>query len=162
MCYIGRMKIFESRSLEETGKIAAEWLKTARSRKRLGEALIVGLRGHLGAGKTAFVKAVAAALGVSVDVTSPTFVIMKLYETTDADFPRLVHMDAYRLERREELEALRFEDVVSDPHNLVMIEWPEYVGLGLKEGMGLVDMEFTLEIVDDVRRIVLQTRDAVQ
>jgi tRNA A37 threonylcarbamoyladenosine biosynthesis protein TsaE len=41
----------------------------------------------------------------------------------------LVHIDAYRLEKRRELEAIRFEDVVADKNNLVMIEWPENVGL---------------------------------
>ncbi|MDE2172932.1 MAG: tRNA (adenosine(37)-N6)-threonylcarbamoyltransferase complex ATPase subunit type 1 TsaE, partial [Patescibacteria group bacterium] len=60
---------------------------------------------------------------------SPTFVLMKIYETADKIFPRLVHIDAYRLERPEELEALKFENLMADPNNLIMVEWPENVEL---------------------------------
>jgi tRNA threonylcarbamoyl adenosine modification protein YjeE len=129
-----------SHSLEETAAIAREWLGSVAQRYAdsgvdADEALIVGLSGHLGAGKTAFVKEAARALGVTEDVTSPTFVIMKIYETTpvgalkDIPWKRLIHIDAYRLERREELEALGWEKLVADPHNLIMVEWPENVGL---------------------------------
>ncbi len=132
-CMIRGMKRKESHSLEETAKIAQEWLADVGRKHAMSaasdEALIVGLSGHLGAGKTAFVKAVAAELGVEETVTSPTFVIMKIYETKSARWPRLVHIDAYRLEKPEELAAIRWEDVVADPHNLVMVEWPENVGL---------------------------------
>ena len=130
-----------SHSLEETQQIADEWLADISSRYLdLDGALVVGLSGHLGAGKTAFVKSVAKTLGVKEDVTSPTFVIMKTYGLNanaevrplhDAPVPwkRLIHIDAYRLERPEEMEALRFEDIVADKNNLVMVEWPENVKL---------------------------------
>ena len=128
MRYDVAMKQFTSRSLEETEKIAADWLQMiSKDRREAGQALIVGLSGHLGAGKTAFVKAVAKALGVTEEVTSPTFVIMKLYETSHPHWRRLVHIDAYRLEGPEELEALGFKSLTADPHNLIMIEWPENV-----------------------------------
>ena len=130
MRYHVAMKQMTSHSIAETEKIAADWLKeVSEGRAGADEALVVGLSGHLGAGKTAFVKAVAKALGIAEDVTSPTFVIMKLYDTAAGRFRRLVHIDAYRLERREELEALGFEDLVADPGNLIMVEWPENVGL---------------------------------
>ena len=84
------MKIHTSKSLEQTTEIAKEWLfalanRTEKSRSNnLGgeelQATLVGLSGHLGAGKTAFVKAVAKMLGVTDEVTSPTYVIMKIYE----------------------------------------------------------------------------------
>ena len=134
LCYIGFMQSRISGSIEETEKIAAKWLSdVARSHPSPDEAVLVGLSGHLGAGKTAFVKAVAKALGVAETVTSPTFVIMKIYEvgedSLDIPWRRLVHIDAYRLERAEELEALSFEKLVADSHNLIMVEWPENVGL---------------------------------
>lgn len=129
MRYDSRMQSFESHSIQETEKIAADWLEQVSSRAGSDEALVVGLSGHLGAGKTAFVKAVARAMGIKEEVTSPTFVIMKIYATKHRRWKKLVHIDAYRLERKEELEALDFEQVVSDPDNLVMIEWPENVGL---------------------------------
>lgn len=124
-------KSYRSKSLEETAKIAHEWLaKIAGDRPANPDsAFVAGLSGHLGAGKTAFTKAVARELGIEEEITSPTFVLMKIYDTKHPTFRRLVHIDAYRLERREDLEALRFEDVVADPHNLVMMEWPENVGM---------------------------------
>lgn len=131
-----------SKSLNDTAQIAKEWLSGAcRTRLNLvaPEAYVVGLSGHLGAGKTAFVKCLAENLGIGGDITSPTFVIMKIYDIDAGvaeknfgkDFPwrRLVHIDAYRLERQEELQALDFEDIVSDSHNLVLVEWPENVGI---------------------------------
>ena len=146
------MQSHTSHSLEETKDIAANWLGTI-SKKYTGrdEALLVGLSGHLGAGKTAFVKAVAQHLGVTEDVTSPTFVIMKMYPVTHPYWHRLVHIDAYRLERREELEALRWEQLIADPHNLILCEWPENVGLKdfepsahlsleIKEGVHLISI----------------------
>ncbi len=125
------MKTFTSNSLAETEKIAADWLAgISMKHADADEALIVGLSGHLGAGKTAFVKAVAKSLGVTEDVTSPTFVIMKLYEINAASpWKRLIHIDAYRLERAEELEALGWEQLVADKNNLILVEWPENVGL---------------------------------
>jgi len=141
------MKTHVSHSLEETQKIAAQWLVDI-SRERGGtargadQATVIGLSGHLGAGKTAFVKAVARELGIAEEVTSPTFVLMKLYDIPESagsagdhsannswPWKRLVHIDAYRLERTEELQALNWEQLVSDPHNLIMVEWPENVGL---------------------------------
>ena len=136
--------------MEETDKIAAGWLAEISSKyAESGEAVIAGLSGHLGAGKTAFVKAVARAMGIKETVTSPTFVIMKIYETlltsptikhstvvtAPAKFSRLVHIDAYRLENAQELEALRFEELVTNKNNLIMVEWPENVGLRGKESL---------------------------
>ena len=129
MRYDDGMKSIQNKELGEVEAAAREWLAliTAQYSGR-DEALVVGLSGHLGAGKTAFVKKLAQILGVAEEVTSPTFVIMKMYETKNANFPRLVHMDAYRLERREELQALAFEALVTDKRNLIMIEWPENIG----------------------------------
>ncbi|MEI8249148.1 MAG: tRNA (adenosine(37)-N6)-threonylcarbamoyltransferase complex ATPase subunit type 1 TsaE [Candidatus Taylorbacteria bacterium] len=152
------MKTYSSTSLEETQKIAREWLADISSRYAdRDEALVVGLSGHLGAGKTAFSKAVAQELGITETVTSPTFVIMKAYEvqknreprdknpkgTSVTSFPwkRFVHIDAYRLERREELEALQWERLVTDKNNLILIEWPENVGLKEFVPLGHLDFE---------------------
>jgi tRNA threonylcarbamoyl adenosine modification protein YjeE len=133
------MKTRISHSLAETQKIASDWLRhAAAAHSDAEQAFIAGLSGHLGAGKTAFTKAVARELGIVEEVTSPTFVIMKIYDIPAGGWPwsRLVHIDAYRLERPEELEALRFEELAADRHSLALVEWPENVGLG-----NLVDMQ---------------------
>src|SRR3989338_8753227 len=75
-------------------------------------ATLVTLSGELGAGKTAFVKAVAKALGVGEVVNSPTFVLEKIYplplfsQKSGKGFKRLIHIDAYRLEKGGDLAPL--------------------------------------------------------
>lgn len=90
-------------------------------------ATLVLLSGELGAGKTAFTKAVAGALGVPDTVTSPTFVLEKIYALSSGPFKRLVHIDAYRLEKGEDLTPLGFDEIMRDPGNLIFLEWPEKV-----------------------------------
>ena len=94
-------------------------------------ATLVTLSGELGAGKTAFVKAVARALGVEEVVTSPTFVLEKVYLLSDQTFKRLIHIDAYRLERGVDLAPLGFDELMKDPGNLILLEWPENVANAL-------------------------------
>lgn len=138
-----------SHSHGQTKEIAAEWARDFLAEKAdPDQAVVVGLSGHLGSGKTFFTKAVAEAMGVDEDVTSPTFVIMKIYQVDPArlhlpgsTLHRLIHIDAYRLEKGQELEALGFEGLVADPGNLILIEWPENVKEVLPEGTKFVRFE---------------------
>ncbi|GMQ95355.1 MAG: tRNA (adenosine(37)-N6)-threonylcarbamoyltransferase complex ATPase subunit type 1 TsaE [Patescibacteria group bacterium] len=118
------------------------------------KALVVGLAGDLGSGKTTFVKAAALALGIKNTVTSPTFVIEKIYKlpkrAEKEGFSHLIHIDAYRLEGGEELEALGWSNVASDPANLIFIEWPERVKEILPDDMVNMEFEFMDENVREV------------
>ncbi len=97
-------------------------------------ATLITLSGELGAGKTAFIKTVAWALGVEEIVTSPTFVLEKIYVLPERKaFRRLVHIDAYRLLKGSDLAPLGFDELMQDAHNLVMLEWPERVKDALPE-----------------------------
>lgn len=100
---------------------------TKNTDARTDHAVLVTLSGDLGAGKTTFTQMVARALGVDEDVTSPTFVIEKIYQLTGQKFDRLIHIDAYRLESPHELEALEFKELLEDRKNLILLEWPERV-----------------------------------
>jgi tRNA threonylcarbamoyladenosine biosynthesis protein TsaE len=92
------------------------------------EATLVALSGELGAGKTTFTQFLALALGITDAVTSPTFVLEKIYELQpSAAFRRLVHIDAYRLNDGSELTALGFSELMKDGTNLIVLEWPERV-----------------------------------
>ena len=91
-------------------------------------AVVVALCGTLGAGKTTFAQALARELGVASVVQSPTYVLMKKYQTAHEYFTTLVHIDAYRLEKPEEFRALRPEQFLHDARTLVLVEWPEMVG----------------------------------
>jgi len=79
-------------------------------------------------GKTAFVKGVAKALDVEERIMSPTFVIMKLYDLRDQKFDRLIHIDAYRLKGEHHLHVLGWDELLKDPRNLILMEWPEQAG----------------------------------
>jgi len=115
-------RIKGSKEMEYEGETFARSLSP-----QSGHATLVGLSGELGSGKTTFVKGVAQGLGVTLTVTSPTFVIEKVYKLEKQSFKYLVHVDAYRLESGDELIALGFNDLKSDPGNLIIIEWPERV-----------------------------------
>ena len=82
---------------------------------------VVVLSGDLGAGKTQFVQGVAAGLGVSAQVTSPTFNILLEYH--EGRIP-LYHFDLYRLDDAEELENTGYYDVI-DADGVSFIEWGE-------------------------------------
>ncbi len=119
------MKSVITHSLEETQNFAKEFLQSLKLQE--SEATIVGLYGNLGAGKTTFTQAIAKELGIKEAITSPTFVIEKIYEIKHNNFARLIHIDAYRLEGGNELQNLNFEEIVSNKNNLIFIEWPENV-----------------------------------
>ena len=91
------------------------------------KATVVGLQGELGSGKTYFVKDLGKMMGIEEHIVSPTFVIMKIYDIDWQGFKKLIHIDAYRLEKEEELLNLGWEKLLEDPENLVLIEWPEKV-----------------------------------
>lgn len=90
-------------------------------------ARVLALYGDLGAGKTAFTKVVAKELGVSGEVTSPTFMVMKRYETSVDPWISLVHIDAYRLESVDELLVLGFREWLLEPDTIMVIEWADKV-----------------------------------
>lgn len=114
------------KNLEETEKLAKDFVEKLLFGVSQKEATVVTLKGDLGAGKTAFVKGVAEALGIKKElVTSPTFVIQKIYELKDNKFHKLIHIDAYRFEDLSEAEVLPVDELFSKPRNLIFIEWPE-------------------------------------
>ncbi len=113
--------------LADLESLVAEAAVFARTLTPATGATLVTLSGELGAGKTSFTQSVAQALGITEPVTSPTFVLEKVYELTGQPFARLVHIDAYRLESGRALGALGFDELMQDPQNLVLLEWPEQV-----------------------------------
>lgn len=118
-------------SLEELQHVAHEVCGTLT--KDAEHATLLTLQGELGAGKTAFTKALANTFGVKEHVTSPTFVIAKQYDLVDQEFSKLIHIDAYRLEEEESLAPLGFSELLENPENVIVLEWPERVEDALPE-----------------------------
>lgn len=110
--------VFTSHSEAETREIAARWAKQAAG----GLAV---LRGEMGAGKTAFVKGAAQALGCPEVPTSPTFTLLHIYE--GGRLP-LYHFDLYRLQPGD-AERLGFYEYFENPALLCLVEWAERADL---------------------------------
>lgn len=111
-------------NLEQTAETAAQFLVELTPQT---QATVVGLIGDLGSGKTTFVQSLARALGVTERLTSPTFVIQKNYRLKQAPWQQLVHIDAYRLHKPEELSVLKWSELVAAPSNLILIEWADRI-----------------------------------
>ncbi len=106
------------KSINDTKLLAEKFAGLIRK-----EGCFVNLFGEIGAGKTAFVKLVAEALGVKEKVTSPSFVILNEYHS--ADIP-LYHFDLYRLEHtgiKTITEELR---EYSEGRKITFVEWAEF------------------------------------
>ena len=117
-------KVYEG---EQGTNQAAEQFVSEFCHKKNDTAFVVGLSGDLGAGKTTFTKEVARILGVVETVVSPTFVIEKIYKLTGSVFENLIHIDAYRLKNPAELTVLGWDELIKDPKNLILVEWPENI-----------------------------------
>ena len=111
---------------------------------------VVALSGNLGAGKTTLSQHIAHVLGITEQITSPTFVLMKQYELTNQPFSQLIHIDAYRIESLDELTPLKFSELLANPRNLILIEWPEHI----EQALPKVRTNVTLKVVDDDARDV--------
>jgi len=96
--------------------------------KKIKKGHLFGLIGDLGAGKTIFVKGFAKGLGVKENITSPTFVVMKVYDVHGSKkIKKMVHIDAYRVGGVEDLAAIGAEEYFEREDVVVLVEWAEEV-----------------------------------
>ena len=119
-------------SVAELRNITEEILRKIARTRTADQATVVWISGDLGAGKTAFVKCAADILGIQETITSPTFILEKIYTISKNPifgerFSRFIHIDAYRLESGNEMHALDWGTIIHDPQNIIFIEWPEQV-----------------------------------
>jgi len=103
-----------------TGRFAGRLARLARR----GD--VIALHGELGSGKTTFARAfIRARLGESLEVPSPTFTLVEIYDGGDSA-PAIWHFDLFRLNGADEARELGFEEALAD--DISLIEWPERLG----------------------------------
>ena len=109
---------------------------------------VVALSGELGAGKTCFVQGAARGLGIDARVTSPTFVLVRVYE---GRLP-MVHCDVYRLDRLQDVHELG--DEVLAPDAVTFIEWGDAIAPLLPADRLEVELTLAGSFEDDGDRTV--------
>ena len=138
--------IIETRSPEETFELG----------KKIGEAAKPGqvytLNGDLGVGKTVFTQGVAAGLGITEPINSPTFTIVQVYEEGRLPF---YHFDVYRIGDIEEMDEIGYEDYFYGD-GLTMIEWANLIEEILPEKRKEITIEKDLEKGFDYRKITIK------
>jgi tRNA threonylcarbamoyladenosine biosynthesis protein TsaE len=138
--------IIETNSPEETFNVG----------KKLGENVKAGeiftLNGDLGVGKTVFTQGVAAGLGITEHVNSPTFTIVQVYETGRLPF---YHFDVYRIGDIEEMDEIGYEDYFFG-QGLCIIEWAELIEELIPENASFITIEKNLEKGFDYRKITIK------
>ena len=115
-------QIWTSNSVDDLPQIAAALLKLAGDNRKFA------FYGQMGAGKTTFIKAISAALGVNEATSSPTFSIVNEY----AGNYTIYHFDLFRLNDIQELQEIGFAEYLETNH-YVFIEWPELIEPVLNE-----------------------------
>ena len=139
-----------SKSLDDTANLASNLVtKIGQAKKDDRRALVICLYGDLGSGKTTFVQFLAKALEIKEIITSPTFVIQKNCQIPKSfPYKKLVHIDCYRINDPAEMTVLRWDETLADPHNLIVIEWPERIKSLLPKNC----MDIKFKFVDETTR----------
>lgn len=122
---------------------------------KLGELLnngdIICLTGDLGTGKTHITKGIAQGLGITDNITSPTFTIVNEY---DSGRLKLNHFDVYRVSDPDEIYSIGFDDYIfSDAVSI--IEWANYIEEILPEDLLHISIKKDLDKGEDYRKIIL-------
>lgn len=150
--------------------------ETIMAGEEFGESLqlgsVVAFSGVLGAGKTTFIKGVAHSLGITDDITSPTFCLINEYKfsfnknqlskkgsviqdiSTATSDATLYHIDAYRLNGPEDFYNLGSDDFLYNKDAIVLIEWSENILAALPNKI----IKVNISINADGNRIIEITR----
>ncbi|MDP2812663.1 MAG: tRNA (adenosine(37)-N6)-threonylcarbamoyltransferase complex ATPase subunit type 1 TsaE [bacterium] len=137
------MKEYIVKNLKDTDKVAQTLAESLKG----GET--IALTGNLGSGKTAFVKALAKALGIKENITSPTFVLLKVYNINYKGINKFVHVDCYRLRGQEDLFDIGLGDYLNYDNIIVALEWADKI-VNLPKNTIFVD----IKIVDKDKRSI--------
>lgn len=118
-----------SKNEEATQNFGKElWLKY---QKYQGErALVFALEAPMGAGKTQFTKGLARAIGITDEITSPTYDLILEYKKSK--LPTLVHIDTWRIKSKDEVKDLDLDNKINDK-SVIAIEWAEKIEVEIRK-----------------------------
>jgi tRNA threonylcarbamoyladenosine biosynthesis protein TsaE len=147
-----------TKSAAETKKLGEKLAKTVLKMKVGKKAFVIALEGELGGGKTTFLQGFAKGLGIKEKILSPTFVILKKFPVQGV-LPRRIrlgrrpasgwkyfcHFDCYRINKPKEILDLGFKEIISNPGNIVAIEWAERIKKILPRDTLIVGFKFINE-----------------
>ena len=120
---------YSTKGTQETKKIGRELAERLVEKRKEG-ALVLSLEGDLGGGKTTFLQGFAKGLGIKEKVLSPTFIIVrkfKIPEQGKKQFNYFFHFDCYRIKEEEEILSLGFKNYISNPENIIAVEWGDRI-----------------------------------
>ena len=148
----------------QTQKKARALAKTLLKTRQNKNAVVIGLVGDLGTGKTTFVQGFAKELGIKEKILSPTFVILKKFQITSTklqinskskiqNLKHFYHIDCYRIQKPKEILDLRFKEIISEPKNIIIIEWANRIKKIMPRNTIWIKFDF---INTKTRKIVIQ------
>lgn len=95
--------------------------------KKLKGGEILALEGDLGGGKTTFTKGLARALGLKKLITSPSFLVIKIYNIKKGRIKKFCHIDVYRLKNGREIQGIGLSDYLNKKDTITVIEWADKI-----------------------------------
>jgi tRNA threonylcarbamoyladenosine biosynthesis protein TsaE len=141
-------KTYLESSARQTQKFGERFAKSLLKSGPKSQAVVLGLTGDLGGGKTTFLQGLAKGLGQQGRVLSPTFIIMRR-------MGRFYHLDCYRLKKPQELAELGFKKIIADPKNIVAVEWADRVKKVMPKDTIWLDFYF---VDKNKRKIVVRSK----
>ena len=138
-------KKYTTASYGQTQKLGEKFAKEIVKNGPQNAAIVLCLNGNLGGGKTTFLQGFANGLGIKEKILSPTFVISKMFKITNSEFQNFYHIDCYRLKEAKDILELDFKNIISNPKNIIAIEWPEKIKSVLPKEIESIDFNYSNE-----------------
>ena len=137
---------------KKTGEILGQEILKTKLKKA---AFVIALEGDLGGGKTTFLQGFARGLRIKEKILSPTFVIMRRFKIRrkSCQFANFYHIDCYRIGKPKEILDLGFKKIISDPENIIAIEWADRIKNFLPKNALVLKFKFINKLN---RKIVLE------
>ena len=108
----------------------------------LSPGAVIALSGTLGSGKTQLAKGIASGLGITENLTSPTYTIVNEYRLAENSEVTFYHIDVYRLENEKDFEDIGGEEILNS-NGICVIEWSERITKLLPDDCIRISIEIT-------------------